>query len=129
MASIIEKEAVADDERPLIAAVYFNRLKKNMPLQADPTAIYGIKAAREKITRNDLFTKTPYNTYVIKGLPPGPIASPGLKSIIAALHPADVPYLYFVSNNDGTHNFSETLSQHAEAVRAYRDKKRIQREG
>ena len=73
--------------------------------------------------------KTPYNTYVIKGLPPGPIASPGMKSIMAALNPADVPYLYFVSNNDGTHNFSVTLGNHAEAVKAYRNKKRKKDEG
>jgi len=100
-----------------------------MPLQADPTAIYGIKSSKEKITRADLLRKTPYNTYIIKGLPPGPIASPGLKSIIAALNPADVTYLYFVSNNDGTHNFSVTLGEHTEAVRAYRDKKRMKEEG
>ncbi len=124
LASIIEKEAITDDERPVIAAVYYNRLKRNMPLQADPTAIYGVKDSREKILREDLLRKTPYNTYVIKGLPPGPIASPGLRSIQAALNPADVPYLYFVSNNDGTHSFSITLSNHEEAVRAYRDKKK-----
>lgn len=124
MASIVEKEAVIDDERAIIAAVYFNRLKRNMPLQADPTAIYGVKTSRERITREDLLRKTPYNTYVIKGLPPGPIASPGLKSIQAVLNPADVPYLYFVSNYDGTHNFSVTLSNHEEAVKTYRDKKK-----
>ena len=128
IASIIEKEAVVDSERPLISAVYHNRLKKHMPLQADPTCIYGIKSSKEKITKADLQRKTPYNTYVINGLPPGPIASPGLKSIIAALNPANVSYLYFVSNNDGTHIFSVTLSQHAEAVRAYRDKKKIKTE-
>lgn len=123
MASIVEKEAITDKERPIIAAVYYNRLRKHMLLQADPTAIYGVKSSKEKITRNDLLKKTPYNTYVIKGLPPGPIASPGLKSIEAALNPADVPYLYFVSNNDGTHNFSVTLGNHLEAVKAYRYKK------
>ena len=129
LASIIEKEAVVDEERPLISAVYHNRLKKHMPLQADPTCIYGIKSSKEKITKTDLLRKTPYNTYVIKGLPPGPIASPGLKSIIAALNPANVPYIYFVSNNDGTHNFSVTLGEHEEAVRAYRDKKKTQTAG
>lgn len=129
LASIIEKEAVVDSERPLISAVYHNRLHKRMLLQADPTSIYGIKSSKEKITKADLQRKTPYNTYVINGLPPGPIASPGLKSIIAALSPANVPYLYFVSNNDGTHIFSVTLSQHAEAVKAYRDKKRLNAEG
>ncbi len=124
MASIVEKEAITDKERPIIAGVYYNRLKKSMLLQADPTAIYGVKGSREKITRDDLLRKTPYNTYVIKGLPPGPIASPGLRSIQAALNPADVPYLYFVSNNDGTHNFSATLGNHENAVKAYRDKKK-----
>jgi UPF0755 protein len=128
LASIIEKEAVMDSERPLISAVYHNRLHKHMPLQADPTCIYGIKSSKEKITRTDLQRKTPYNTYVINGLPPGPIASPGLKSIIAALSPADVPYLYFVSNNDGSHIFSVTLGEHAEAVKAYRDKKKMKAE-
>lgn len=125
LASIVEKEAVVDGERPVIAAVYFNRLRKGMPLQADPTAIYGVKASSEKITREDLIRKTPYNTYLIRGLPPGPIASPGLKSILATLEPAAVPYLYFVSNNDGTHRFSVTHDQHSEAVKVYREKKRL----
>ena len=129
MASIVEKEAITDSERPIIAGVYYNRLKKRMLLQADPTAIYGVKSSREKITRQDLLRKTPYNTYVIKGLPPGPIASPGLKSITAALNPADVPYLYFVSNNDGTHNFSVTLSNHVEAVKIYRSRKKSKEQG
>lgn len=124
LASIIEKEAVVDEERPIISAVYHNRLRKNMPLQADPTSIYGIKSSKESITKKDLLRKTPYNTYVIKGLPPGPIASPGLKSIMAALYPEDAPYLYFVSNNDGTHSFSVTLNEHERAVREYREKKR-----
>lgn len=128
LASIIEKEAVVDSERSVISAVYHNRLKKRMPLQADPTSIYGIKSSRERITRTDLLRKTPYNTYIIKGLPPGPIASPGIKSIRAALYPADVPYLYFVSNNDGTHQFSSTLREHEEAVRAYRLKRQQMKE-
>ncbi|MBI4685961.1 MAG: endolytic transglycosylase MltG [Nitrospirae bacterium] len=123
MASIIEKEAVIDSERPLISAVYHNRLNKGMPLQADPTAVYGIKSSKEKITMSDLKRKTPYNTYVIKGLPLGPIASPGIKSIMAALYPADVPYIYFVSNNDGSHKFSVTAAEHIKAVKAYREKK------
>lgn len=124
MASIIEKEAVVDEERPIIAAVYYNRLKKKMPLQADPTATYGIKSSKEKIYKKDLLRKTSYNTYVIKGLPPGPIASPGFKSIEAALNPEKAPYLYFVSNNDGTHKFSETLTSHNQAVTVYRGKKK-----
>ena len=120
LASIVEKEAVTDSERPVISAVYHNRLKKKMPLQADPTAIYGIKSSREKITREDLLRVTPYNTYKIKGLPPGPIASPGLKSIIATLYPADVPYIYFVSLDDRMHQFSKTLEEHMQAVKLYR---------
>ncbi|MDI6801119.1 MAG: endolytic transglycosylase MltG [Thermodesulfovibrionales bacterium] len=123
MASIIEKEAFTDEERLLISAVYHNRLKKKMPLQADPTAVYGIKSSRQKITKSDLRNKTPYNTYIIKGLPPGPIASSGIKSIKAALYPADVPYLYFVSNKDGTHQFSKTLSEHNDAVKKIRAKR------
>jgi UPF0755 protein len=128
LASIIEKEAVTDEERPLISAVYHNRLRKKMPLQADPTAIYGVKSSREKITAEDVRRKTPYNTYMIKGLPPGPIASPGMKSIMAALYPANVPYLYFVSNNDGTHHFSVTAAEHEKAVKSYRQKKLEERE-
>jgi UPF0755 protein len=123
LASIIEKEAVIDEERPLISAVYHNRLGKGIPLQADPTSIYGIKSAAEKITDKDIRKKTPYNTYVIKGLPPGPIASPGIKSIHAALYPAKVPYMFFVSNNDGTHRFSVTPAEHQVAVEMYRKKK------
>ncbi len=128
LASIIEKEAVTDEERPLISAVYHNRLKKKILLQADPTAIYGIKSFREKITAKDLRRRTPYNTYVIKGLPPGPIASPGVKSIIAALYPADVPYIYFVSNDDSSHHFSVTAEEHRTAVKAYREKKQMEKE-
>ena len=123
LASIIEKEAATDEERPFISAVYHNRLRKKILLQADPTAIYGIKSSKEKITYEDLKRKTPYNTYVIKGLPPGPISSAGIKSITAALYPANAQYLYFVSNNDGTHRFSVTASEHAAAVRAYRQKR------
>ena len=123
LASIIEKEAKTDEERALISAVYHNRLRKGIPLQADPTSIYGIKSSREKITTKDLQRRTPYNTYVIKGLPPGPIASPGIKSIVAAMYPADVPYIYFVSNDDGTHRFSVTREEHISAVKSYREKK------
>lgn len=120
LASIIEREAATDQERYLISAVYHNRLKKRMPLQADPTAIYGIKNYKQKITRNDLKNRSRYNTYMINGLPPGPIASPGIKSIIAALYPADVPYLYFVSRGDGTHIFSRTLTEHNNAIKLAR---------
>ncbi len=120
LASIIEREAVTDKERPIISAVYHNRLRLGMPLQADPTAIYGIKSYKEKIYRKDLLRNTPYNTYIIKGLPPGPIASPGVQSIRAALNPARLPYLYFVSKNDGTHIFSKTLEEHNRAIRNVR---------
>jgi UPF0755 protein len=127
LASIIEKEAVIDSERSLISAVYHNRLKKGMPLQADPTSIYGVKSSREKITREDLLKKTPYNTYVMKGLPPGPIASPGLKSIMAALYPADVPYLYFVSRDDRSHQFSTNIEDHEKAVKLYRERQQTEK--
>jgi UPF0755 protein len=123
LASIIEKESVTDKERFLISAVFHNRLKKGIPLQADPTAIYGIKSSKEKITASDLRKRTEYNTYIIKGLPPGPISSPSIKSIEAALYPSDVPYIYFVSNNDGTHHFSATAEEHTAAVKSYREKK------
>lgn len=124
LASIIEKEAKVDYERPLIAAVYHNRLKKRMKLQADPTAVYELKGTKKLVTRKDLLRRSSYNTYIHKGLPPGPIAAPGLKSIVAAVNPADVPYLYFVSNNDGTHNFSERFDEHRQAVQEYIKKKR-----
>jgi UPF0755 protein len=123
LASIIEKESVIDEERFLISAVFHNRLKKGIPLQADPTAIYGVKSSKEKITASDLRKKTKYNTYIINGLPPGPIASPSIKSIEAALYPPDMPYIYFVSNNDGTHHFSVTAEEHTAAVKSYREKK------
>jgi len=120
LASIIEREAVTDKERPIISAVYHNRLRLGMPLQADPTAVYGIKSYREKIYKKDLRRKTSYNTYIIKGLPPGPIASPSIESIRAALWPAELPYLYFVSKNDGTHVFSKTLKEHERAIKSIR---------
>jgi UPF0755 protein len=119
LASIIEKEAVFNEERSLISAVYHNRLKRNMRLQADPTVLYGVKKRWKRIRYRDLRRVTPYNTYKIKGLPPGPIASPGINSIEAALHPADVDYLYFVAKNDGTHYFSRTGKEHVKAVMLY----------
>lgn len=121
LASIIEREAATDEERPVISAVYHNRINRGMPLQADPTAIYGVKSYKDKITKDDLRKETAFNTYVIKGLPPGPIASPGIKSITAALYPADVPYLYFVAKKDGTHYFSKTFSEHASAIRRVKE--------
>jgi UPF0755 protein len=119
LASIIEKETGIEAERPLISAVFHNRLKRGMPLQSDPTVIYGLKNFDGNLTRKDLQHPTPYNTYRIAALPPGPICNPGISSIKAALNPADVPYLYFVSRNDGTHRFSEKFEAHKEAVKAY----------
>ena len=122
LASLIEKEAKLDSERPLVSAVFYNRLKRNMPLQSDPTAMYGVADSRRRVTPIDLQRKTPYNTYLIAGLPPGPIANPGQASILAALNPARVDYLYFVAKNDGTHFFSRTFEQHNQAVRDYQVK-------
>ena len=122
LASIIEKETGLPDERPLISAVFHNRLKRGIPLCSDPTVIYGIKDFDGNLRKRDLAKKTPYNTYLIRGLPPGPIASPGRSSILAALYPAPVKYLYFVSRNDGSHHFSATLREHNEAVRRYQQK-------
>lgn len=119
LASIIEKETGQDDERPLISAVFHNRLRKGVPLQSDPTVIYGIPDFNGNLTRKDLARPTPFNTYTIPGLPPGPIASPGGKSILAALNPAPVNYIFFVSRNDGTHQFSATLPEHNRAVDQY----------
>lgn len=119
LASMIEKEAVVPAERPLIASVFFNRLNKNMPLQSDPTAVYGIRAFAGKISKKDILRETPYNTYSINGLPPGPIGNPGEDSIKAVLTPARTPYLYFVARKDGTHHFSATLEEHNRAVEKY----------
>ena len=119
LASIIEKETGVEAERPLISAVFHNRLKLKMPLQSDPTVIYGLKEFNGNLTRKDLHASSPYNTYRIPALPPGPICNPGLSSLRAALAPAAVPFLYFVSKNDGTHVFSENLESHALAVKAY----------
>jgi peptidoglycan lytic transglycosylase G len=119
LASMIEKETGVEAERPLVSAVFHNRLKLKMPLQSDPTVIYGIKDFSGNLTRKDLSVSTPYNTYRIPALPPGPICNPGLSSLRAALLPASVPFLYFVSKNDGTHQFSENLEAHSRAVRTY----------
>ncbi len=119
LASIVEKETGRKEERPLVARVLINRLRKGMPLQCDPTVIYGIEGFDGNLTREDLRRPTPYNTYVIKGLPPGPICNPGLDSLRAVLYPAEGNFLYFVSRNDGTHRFSTTLREHNEAVRRY----------
>lgn len=119
LASIVEKETAAPEERPLIAQVFLNRLRQGMRLQTDPTVIYGIANFNGNLTKKDLETPTPYNTYQINGLPPGPIANPGRAAIVAVLHPTPASYLYFVSKNDGTHYFSSDLAEHNRAVCKY----------
>lgn len=119
LASIIEKETPLAEEKPLVSAVFHNRLKKKMPLQSDPTVIYGIKNFDGNLTREHLLTPSPYNTYLNLGLPPTPICNPGKESILAALNPASSPYLYFVSKNDGSHHFSESYGDHQRAVGKY----------
>ncbi|HEY7745466.1 MAG TPA: endolytic transglycosylase MltG [Desulfuromonadales bacterium] len=123
LASIIQKEAGTRTEMPVIAAVFHNRLRRKMPLQADPTVIYGIADFNGNITRKDLRTPTPYNTYRMAGLPPGPIASPGEDALRAAAFPAKADYLYFVARGDGTHAFSKNLLEHNRAVRHYQLKR------
>jgi UPF0755 protein len=120
LASIIEKETGAPGERPLIAAVFHNRLRRGMRLDSDPTVIYGIPRFDGNLIRAHLEDAgNPYNTYQIRGLPPGPIANPGAEALRAAVEPADANYLYFVSRNDGTHEFSSNYAQHAAAVDRY----------
>jgi UPF0755 protein len=119
LASVIEKETGSGDERAEISAVFHNRLKKHIPLQSDPTVIYGLPAFDGNLHKNDLSSPSPYNTYRVQGLPPGPIANPGIQAIHAALYPSDSRSLYFVSRNDGTHQFSATLIEHNKAVEKY----------
>lgn len=119
LASIIEKETGAPQERELIASVFHNRLKKGMRLEADPTVIYGLKEFDGNLTRKHLNTPTAYNTYTLKGLPHGPIANPGKAALQAALYPADTQYLFFVAKRDSTHQFSSNLRDHNAAVRKY----------
>ena len=119
LASIVERETAAPEERPLVAAVFLNRLRLGMPLQADPTVIYGIDAFDGNIRRRDLKAANPYNTYVIRGLPPGPIANPGRAALAAVLAPAAADFLYFVARADGTHQFSRTLAEHNRAVQLH----------
>jgi UPF0755 protein len=119
LASIIEKETGAPSERPIIASVFHNRLKKKMRLESDPTVIYGIPNFDGNIKRQHLQTRTPYNTYKIRGLPPGPIANPGSASIEAALYPDQTDFLYFVARKDGSHQFSTNINDHNRAVRKY----------
>ena len=123
LASIIEKETSLSQEKPLISAVFHNRLRKKIPLQSDPTVIYGIKNFDGNLTKEHLLRPTPYNTYRIAGLPPTPICNPGKDSLLAAAHPAPVPYLYFVSKNDGSHYFSCDIEEHNQAVLKYQKKR------
>ena len=121
LASIIEKEAKMDEEKPIISAVFHNRLKRGRRLESCATVLYSLGYPNRKLTHEDLSTKSPYNTYIHKGLPPGPICSPGRAAIAAALNPSDHRYLYFVSKNDGTHYFTESYNDFLNAKRRYRD--------
>lgn len=123
LASIVEKETAAAEERPLVASVYMNRLQKRMALDADPSVIYAALLAgryQGTIRQSDLQYDSPYNTYKFPGLPPGPIANPGRASLEAAMHPAASDYLYFVSDNNGHHRFARTLDEHSRNVALYR---------
>jgi UPF0755 protein len=122
LASIVEKESARTDERPIVAGVYLNRFRIGMALQCDPTVIYALRRAGTytgNLHHDDLAFDSPYNTYRYPGLPPGPIASPGRASLEATVHPADVDYLYFVSRNDGSHEFARTLDEHNRNVQKY----------
>lgn len=119
IASMVEREAKVDEERPVIAGIIFNRLKLGMPLQIDATVQYVLKGHRSKIYYKDLEVESPYNTYRVAGLPPGPIGSPGRKSLQAVLEPANTDYLYYVAKPDGTHAFAKTLREHNANVRKY----------
>jgi UPF0755 protein len=124
LASLVEEEAARADERRLVSAVFVNRLRRGMPLQSDPTVLYGRAGTDRTITYADLHRVTPYNTYTIAGLPPTPIANPGRASLEAAVDPAPVEYLYFVARGDGSHHFSATLAEHSAAVARYRNEGR-----
>ena len=126
LASLVEKETAVPEERPIVSAVLQNRLKIGMPLQCDPTVIYALMLAHRwngNIRKVDLQMDSPYNTYAVRGLPPGPIASPGRASLEAAVRPADVPYLYFVSRNDGSHVFAQTLAEHNRNVARFQGRR------
>ena len=129
LASIIEGEAIYDSERPIISAVYHNRLKKGMRLQADPTVQYIIKDGPRRLLNKDLRIKSPYNTYLYQGLPPGPINSPGFESLKSALNPEKNDYLYFVAKGDGYHTFSKNEKDHERAKRAFqRVRRKVKKE-
>ncbi|MCS6925986.1 MAG: endolytic transglycosylase MltG [Candidatus Binatia bacterium] len=123
LASLIEKETHLGAERPLVAAVFHNRLRRKMPLQCDPSVIYGLEEFDGNLTRQHLLTPTLYNTYLFHGLPPGPIASPSVESLLAALNPAPADYLYFVARGDGSHEFSSDLAAHNRAVARFQRKR------
>jgi UPF0755 protein len=129
LASLVEEETGRPEERRLVAAVFLNRLRRGMPLQSDPTVLYGREDGSRTITRADLARPTPYNTYTIAGLPPAPIANPGQAALEAALDPAPVDYLYFVARGDGTHEFSATLRAHHSAVNRWRHRGLSSRRG
>ena len=125
LASIVEKETAEPSERPLIAAVFLNRLQRGMRLETDPTVIYGIADFDGNLRKKHLLDESnPYNTYKIVGLPPGPIANPGIQALQAVVEPAESDYLYFVSKNDGTHYFSKTYREHVNAVNRYQKHRR-----
>jgi len=124
LASMVEKETAKASERPLIAGVFFNRLKKGMRMQSDPTVMYGIEGFSGKLSRKDLRTPSPYNTYTLKRLPVGPICNPGKAALSAVLHPAESEFFYFVSKNDSSHVFSKNLRGHNRAVNKYQRSKK-----
>ncbi len=127
MASIVEGEAVYDDERPIIAGVYYNRLKRRMKLQADPTVWFVVSDSSKRLTRNSLKVDSRYNTYRYYGLPPGPINNPGRRAILAALYPASHNYIYFVADYNGRHRFAKNYEEHQRNVRLYRKTREIAR--
>ncbi len=125
VASLVEKEAKLDEERPMVAAVFYNRLDKGKRLEACSTIQYLLGKTKERLLYSDLKISSPYNTYLNGGLPPGPIANPGLNSLRAAVQPADVDYLFFVSKNDGSHHFSSSYEEHLKAIERYGGAKRF----
>ncbi len=124
LASMVEKETAKAEERPIIAGVFYNRLKKGMRMQSDPTVMYGVENFSGKLTRKQLRTPSPYNTYTLKRLPVGPIANPGKAALMAVLHPAESSFIYFVSKNNGNHKFSKSLREHNRAVNKYQRSKK-----
>jgi UPF0755 protein len=125
IASLVEREAMIDEERPLVAAVFYNRLANNKRLESCATVQYILGKTKERLLYSDLRTPSPYNTYLHAGLPPGPISNPGLESLRAALYPAEVDYLFFVSKGNGTHHFSNTYKEHLRAIEKYNRSGRV----